>query len=128
MPFSCKKIGFHIDTLISGFHSTLLKYQLQMTSDERARWTYNCCRDIENKLKLGKGPLKLFRDRSNTVKLEDWLKINAGSIGPSNLFILKFLKNNLQFPINNEIKWFNNIQKKGPIWKLVRNISSPLDN
>jgi hypothetical protein len=37
MPFSCKKIGFHIDTLISGFHSTLLNYQLQMTGDERAR-------------------------------------------------------------------------------------------
>jgi hypothetical protein len=45
----------------------------------------------------GKGPLKLFRDKSNTFKLEDGLKIDAGSIGPPKLFILKFLKNNLHF-------------------------------
>jgi hypothetical protein len=45
----------------------------------------------------GKEPLKLFRDKSNTFKFEDGLKIDAGSIGPSNLFILKFLKNNLHF-------------------------------
>jgi hypothetical protein len=46
---------------------------------------------------LGKGPLKLFRDKSNTFKLEDALKIDAGSIGPEKLFILKFLKKNLHF-------------------------------
>jgi hypothetical protein len=49
------------------------------------------------KLMLGRGPLKLFRDRSNTFKVEDGLKIDARSIRPSNLFILKFLKNNLHF-------------------------------
>jgi len=50
-----------------------------------------------NKLRLGKMPLKLFRDKSNTFKLEDRLKIDARSIGPLKLFILKFLKNNLHF-------------------------------
>jgi hypothetical protein len=45
----------------------------------------------------GKEPLKLFRDKSNTFNFEDVLKIDVGSIGPSNLFILKFLKNNLHF-------------------------------
>jgi hypothetical protein len=45
----------------------------------------------------GKEPLKLFRDKSNTFNLEDGLKIDAGSIGPPKLFILKFLKNNLHF-------------------------------
>jgi hypothetical protein len=58
---------------------------------------------------LGKGPLKLFRDKSNTFKLEDGLKINAGSIGPPKLFILKFLKNNLHFQytsISNDLKTF----------------------
>ncbi len=79
------------------FIQTLLKYQLQMTSEEQAMWTHNCCKEVLNKPKSGKGPLKLFRDKSNTFKLEDGLKIDAGSIGPPKLFILKFLKNNLHF-------------------------------
>jgi hypothetical protein len=45
----------------------------------------------------GKGPLKLFCDKSNTFNLEDGLKIDVGFIGPLKLFILKFLKNNLHF-------------------------------
>jgi len=52
---------------------------------------------VENKLMLGKGPVNSFRDKSNTFKLEDGLKIDARFIGPSKLFILKFLKNNLHF-------------------------------
>jgi len=79
------------------FIQTLLKYQLQMTSEEQAMWTHNCCKEVENKLMSGKEPLKLFRDKSNTFNFEDVLKIDVGSIGPSNLFILKFLKNNLHF-------------------------------
>ncbi len=74
------------------FIQALLKYQLQMTSEEHAMWTHNCCREDENKLMLGKGPLKLFHDKSNTFKLEDGLKIDARSIGPPNLFILKILE------------------------------------
>jgi hypothetical protein len=74
------------------FIHTLLKCQLQMTSGEQAMWTHNCCREVENKLMLGKGPLKLFCNKSNTFKLEDGLKIDAGFIGPPNWFILKFLK------------------------------------
>jgi hypothetical protein len=73
---------------------------------------------------LGKGPLKLFHDRSNTFKLEDGLKIDAGSITPSNLFILKFLKNNLHFQhtqLNLVDDLDNNIQDKRPILKLVKN-------
>jgi hypothetical protein len=79
------------------FIQILLKYQLQMTSEEQAMWTHNCCKEVENKLMSGKEPLKLFRDKSNTFNFEDVLKIDAGSIGPSNLFIHKFLKNNLHF-------------------------------
>jgi hypothetical protein len=60
-------------------------------------WTHNCCKEVLNKPKSGKGPLKLFRDKSNTFKLEDGLKIDAGSIRSPKLFILKFLKNNLHF-------------------------------
>jgi hypothetical protein len=68
---------------------------------------------------LGRGPLKLFRNRSNTFKLEDGLKIDAGSIRP-NLFILKFLKNNLHFQhtqLNLVDDLDNNIQDKRPILK-----------
>ncbi len=79
------------------FIQTVLKYQLQMTSEEQTMWTHNSCKEVENKLMSGKGPLKLFRDKSNTFKLEDGLKIDAGSIGPPKLFILKFLQNNLHF-------------------------------
>jgi len=90
----------------------------------QARWVYNCCGDVEEKLMLGRGPLKLFRDRSNTFKLEDGLKIDAGSIRPSSLFILKFLKNNLhsqstQLHLIDDLD--NNIQDKRPILKLVKN-------
>jgi hypothetical protein len=90
----------------------------------QARWAYNCCRDVEEKLMLGTGPLKLFHDRSKTFKLEDGLKINAWSIRPSNLFILKFLKNNLHFQhtqLNLVDDLDNNIQDKRPILKLVKN-------
>jgi hypothetical protein len=66
----------------------------------------------------------LFHDRSNTFKLEDGLKIDAWSIRPSNLFILKFLKNNLHFQ-HTQLKLVddldNNIQDKRPILKLVKN-------
>ncbi len=58
---------------------------------------------------LGKGPLKLFRNKPNTFKLEDGLKIDAGFIGPPNWFILKFLKNNLHFQYttrSNDLKAF----------------------
>jgi hypothetical protein len=58
---------------------------------------------------LGKGPLKLFRDKSNTFKLEDRLKIDVGFIGPPNWFILKFLKNSLHFQYttrSNDLKTF----------------------
>jgi len=84
----------------------------------QARWAYNCCKDVEEKLMLGRGPLKLFCDRSNTFKVEDGLKIDAGSIRPSNLFILKFLKNNLRFQhtqLNLVDDLDNNIQHKRPI-------------
>ncbi len=84
----------------------------------QARWAYNCCKDVEEKLMLGRGPLKLFYDRSNTFKVEDGLKIDAGSIRPSNLFILKFLKNNLRFQhtqLNLVDDLDNNIQHKRPI-------------
>jgi hypothetical protein len=66
----------------------------------------------------------LFPHRSNTFKLEDGLKINAGSIRPSNLFILKFLKNNLHLQhtqLNLVDDLDNNIQDKRPILKLVKN-------
>jgi hypothetical protein len=56
--------------------------------------------------------------------LEDGLKIDAGSIRPSNLLILKFLKNNLhsQYTQLNLIDDLdNNIQDKRPILKLVKN-------
>jgi hypothetical protein len=84
----------------------------------QARWAYNYCRDFEEKLMLGRGPLKLFRDRSNTFKLEHALKINARSIRPSNLLILKFLKNNLHLQhtqLNLVDDLDNNIQNKRPI-------------
>jgi hypothetical protein len=93
------------------FKQTLLKYQLQMTSQEQAMWTHNCCRDVENNLMFGKGPVKLFRDKSNTCKLEDWLKIDAGSIWPEKLFILKFLKNNLHFQYTIRSNDLTNIYK-----------------
>ncbi len=86
-----------MDTLISGFHTNSIEISTSNDQWEQAMWTHNCCRDVENKLMLGKGPLKLFRDKSNTFKLEDALKIDAGSIGPEKLFILKFLKKNLHF-------------------------------
>jgi hypothetical protein len=91
---------------------------LNAQSGVQARCAYNCCRDVEEKLMLGRGPLKSFRDRSNTFKLEDGLKIDAGSIRPSNLFILKFLKNNLHFQytqLNLVDDLDNNIQDKRPI-------------
>jgi hypothetical protein len=90
----------------------------------QARWAYNCCRDVEEKLMLGRGPLKLFHDRSNTFKLEDGLKIDAWSIRPSNLFILKFLKiicisNTHKLNLVDDLD--NNFQDKRPIFKLVKN-------
>ncbi len=90
----------------------------------QASWAYNCCRDVEEKLMLARGPLKLFHDRSNTFKLEDGLKIDTWSIRPSNLFILKFLKNNLHFQhtqLNLVDDLDNNIRDKRPILKLVKN-------
>ncbi len=110
------------------FIQTLLKYQLQMTSEEQAMWTHNCCKEVENKLMLGRGPLKLFCDKSNTFKFEAGLKIDAGSIGPLNLFMLKFLKNNLHFQYTIRSNDLTTFKRSRKILKVVINLSSQLDN
>jgi hypothetical protein len=65
----------------------------------------------------GKGPLKLLCDKSNTFKVEDGLKINAGFIGPPKLFILKFLKNNLHFQYTTRSNDFTRFKRKDQVKK-----------
>jgi hypothetical protein len=55
-------------------------------------WTYNCVKEFEKVLKLGRRPVKLLCDKSNTVRFAEVLKIDVGTIEPLKWFELKFLE------------------------------------
>jgi hypothetical protein len=45
-------------------------------------WTYSCVKEFERVLKLGRRPVKLLCDKSNTVRFAEVLKIDVGIIEP----------------------------------------------
>jgi hypothetical protein len=50
----------------------------------------NCFKEFEKVLKLGRRPVKLLCDKSNTVRFAEGLKIDVGIIEPLKWFELKF--------------------------------------
>jgi len=63
-------------------------------------WTYNCAKEFEKVLQLGRRPVKLLCDKSNSVRFAEVLKIDVGIIEPLKSFELKFLEATKTFDQN----------------------------